>query len=114
VPFREEAIVRPDGPLHVEIGVASDSQFYADLTGRVVGVFASTFLVFPRETPIELIVTFSDGRQLRAWGAVQFLRTAEDDQLPGLGVAFTKIEPVDYDFIVWFGNYRAPMFHDEG
>jgi hypothetical protein len=113
VAFRREAYDRPDEPLQVEIGMASESQFFADISGRVVGVFASTFLVLSRDTPLELIIAFPDGRQLKAWGVVQFVRTADDDQLPGLGVAFTKVEPVDYAAIVAFGSHRAPMFHDD-
>ena len=94
--------------------VASDSQFYADLSGKVTGVFASTFMIFERETPIEIVVSLPNVGSFRARGAVQFVRTAADGQLPGLGIVFTKIEPSDYEAVTEFGrSFRAPMFYDE-
>jgi hypothetical protein len=106
---------RPVEPLDVGIGVASDSQFYADLVGNLVGVFASTFVVLAKDSAVELIVTLPDGRSFRAQGVVQFVRQAEQDQLPGLGVAFTAIDPSDHAAAVAFCTYvRGAMLYDDG
>lgn len=112
--YREE-VLRPPAPIEVAIGVRSESQFYADLTGTIVGVFASTFEVYPKGTPVEVIVTFPTGVWFKAWGAVQFVRTASHDQLPGLGVEFTTIEARDHEAAAAFcEEFRPPMLHDEG
>ena len=104
----------PIAPLEVEIGDASDSQFFADLSGTVKGVFASTFLIFARDTPIDLVVALAPFGSFRARGSVLFTRSAADDQLPGLGIVFTAIDPADYATVATFGrDFRAPMLFDE-
>jgi hypothetical protein len=101
-------------PIEVDIGVASDSQFYADLSGRIVGVFAATMQVAPNGSRIELVVSIPNSGSFRATGVVQFVRASADDQLPGLGIAFTTIERADYELAAAFcGAFRAPMFYDE-
>jgi hypothetical protein len=106
---------RPSEPLEVGIGLASDSQFYADLAGNVVGVFASTFLVLAKDAAVELIVTLPDARSFRAHGVVHFVRRADEHQLPGLGVAFTTIDPRDHAEIAAFcTRFRAAMLYDDG
>ena len=101
-------------PIEVDIGVASDSQFYADLSGRIIGVFASTMVVLPNGTLVELVISIPNTGSFRASGHVQFIRASADDQLPGLGVAFTKIERSDYQLAATFcSSFRAPMFYDE-
>lgn len=102
-------------PIKVDLGIASDSQFYADLSGRVGGVFAATMLVAPQGSPVELVVSIPNAGSFRANGTVQFVRASADDQLPGLGIAFTKIEGSDYELAVTFcRGFRAPLFYDEG
>lgn len=104
----------PMEPLQVDIGISSDSQFYADLSGRIVGVFASTFLLFEKETPLELVVSIPNAGIFRANGLVQFVRPAAENQLPGLGISFTKLDPSDYETISVFSRgFRAPMLYDE-
>ena len=72
--YREGASERsgPTAPLEIDIGVASDSQFYADLSGHIVGVFASTFLVFVNDTPVEVVVSIPNAGSFRAKGVVRF------------------------------------------
>ena len=102
-------------PIEVDIGIASDSQFYADLSGRIVGVFAATMLVAPQGSPVELVVSIPSAGSFRANGVVQFIRASAEDQLPGLGIAFTKIERSDYELAAAFcGGFRAPLFYEEG
>lgn len=116
MPFRDEASDRrgPTAPIEVEIGANSASQFYADLSGAIVGVFASTFLVLERDVHVELVISFPDRPGIRASGVVQFVRTADDEQLPGLGVAFTQLGADDRALIERFSaRVRAPMFYDE-
>lgn len=104
----------PIAPLEVEIGDASDSQFFADISGTVKGVFASTFLIFARDTPIDLVVALAPFGSFRARGSVLFVRGAAEGQLPGLGIVFTAIDPTDYATVATFGrDFRAPMLFDE-
>lgn len=96
------------------MGAQSASQFYANLSGAVVGVFASTFLVLERDAHVELVISFPDRPAIRAGGVVQFVRSAGADQLPGLGVAFTELTEEDRALIDGFSaRIRAPMFYDE-
>jgi hypothetical protein len=114
--FRDEASERrgPDGPIEVELGAQSASQLYADLGGSIVGVFASTFMVLARDVHVHLVISFPDRKSIRASGIVQFVRTAEAEQLPGLGIAFTDISDVDRKVLVQFGErIRPPMLYDE-
>jgi len=116
MPFRDQASERrrPDAPIEVELGVQSVSQLYADLSGGIVGVFASTFLVFERDTRVELDISIPGRRGIRAVGVVHFVRTSEDEQLPGLGIAFTEMSDDDRAVLMDFATrVRAPMFYDE-
>lgn len=114
--FRDEASERrgPTAPLEVELGGESASQLYADLSGSIVGVFASTFLLLARDVHVDVVIAFPDGRIIRASGVVQFVRTADVDQLPGVGVAFTQIGPDDHAVLRQFAErVRPPMLYDE-
>lgn len=116
MPFRDEASERrgPDAPLEVELAAESASQLYCDLAGNLTGVFASTFLVLDRDVHVDLILTFPDGVSLRAAGCVQFVRTSEDDQLPGLGIAFVELAPEDRALLVQFTEQIRPaMLYEE-
>ena len=115
-PFRAEASERrgPDGPIEVELGAYSESQLYMDLAGSILGVFASTFLVFERDVHVDLVISFPDRNSIRAAGLVQFVRTAGNDQLPGLGIAFTAITDADRGVLAQFAErVRAPLLYDE-
>jgi hypothetical protein len=116
MPFRDQASERrgPDKPIEVELGAQSASQVYVDLSGRIVGVFASSFLILERDTHVHLIISFPDGRTIRAAGLVQFVRTGDEEQLPGLGIAFTEILPDDSEVVREFAErIRPPMLYDE-
>ena len=117
MPYRDGAEGRagPIAPLDVEIGTDSESQFYADISGAVIGVFASTFLVLLADTEVNLVVSISYLGSFEARGVVRFIRTANGDQLPGVGVAFSQIEPSDLAEVVRFCEVsRAPMLYEEG
>jgi hypothetical protein len=116
MPFRDEASERrgPTAPIEVALAPQSASQLYADLTGTLVGVFATTFLVLERDVHVDLVIAIPDGATIRAAGVVQFVRPAEDEQLPGVGVAFTQIAPEDRAILMGFAErVRAPMLYDE-
>lgn len=115
MPFRDEAYERrgPAAPIEVDMASNSTSQFYADLGGSVVGVFASTFIVLERDVHVEVVITFSDGSSFRTTGLVQFIREAGPDQLPGLGIAFSELRPEDRALIESFTRIYPPMFYDE-
>ena len=116
MPFRDEASERrgPGAPIEVELGAQSASQLYADLSGSIVGVFASTFLLLERDVHVHLVISFPDRKSIRASGLVQFARTARPDQLPGLGVAFTEISAEDREVVMQFAErVRPPMLYDE-
>jgi hypothetical protein len=117
MPFRDGAQGRqgPTAPIEVELGANSASQLYADLSGRgIIGVFAQTFMVLPRDVHVQLIISFPDRNSIRAGGVVHFLRTGGPDQLPGLGVAFTEISEDDRAELRRFAaSVRPPMLYDE-
>jgi len=116
MPFRDEAFERrgPEAPIEVELGAQSDSELYCDLRGSVVGVFASTFLVCARDVHVHILVSFPDGRRFYASGIVQFVRTAEADQLPGLGIAFTDLAADDREVLAQFAErVRPPRLYEE-
>jgi hypothetical protein len=115
--YREGAEDRRGAVTPVEVGIApaSESQFYAELSGRILGVFVATMNVLPVDTVAELVVSIPGTGSFRANGIVRFVRAEADDQLPGMGIAFTKIAPADLETATVFCRaFRPPMFYDEG
>ena len=114
---RREDDRRAASRLRVEaaIGLSSQTNFYTgrgnDLSGG--GLFVATHDVLPVGT--ELVVSFvlPGGYQIVTSGHVSWVRAPKsDDSDPGMGIAFERLSPADYEAIVAFTQSREPIFHE--
>jgi uncharacterized protein (TIGR02266 family) len=109
---------RRDGeraPLEVDIGLMSDSHFYAGLSQDVSrgGLFVATYQLKRPGTRIALYFVLPDGHAVSADGVVRWTRHAgNDDVPPGMGIAFENIGESDIAAIGRFCRNRAPLYHD--
>lgn len=95
----------------VDVGVLSASNFYAGVTADVSagGVFVSTDAPLAVGTEVTLFFTLGSERTLSAEGTVRWTR---QEQPPGMGVAFTRLEEGDQRAIADYCANRPPLFHD--
>jgi len=101
--------------LEVDVGLVSESQFYAGLTMDLStgGLFVATYQIKPVGTPVAVSLVLPDGHAVWAKGVVRWVREPRgDDVVPGMGVAFTDIEPSDLDAVRDFCRIRTPMYYD--
>jgi uncharacterized protein (TIGR02266 family) len=99
--------------VEVDVGVLSESNFYAGVTADVSvgGVFVSTRDPLPVGTEVALYFTLAPGRTLHAECVVRWVRPAREHAEPGMGLAFTQVEPEDQLAIAEFCGYRAPLLY---
>lgn len=98
-----------------DIGLAprSASNFYADLEGKVRGVFVSTydFQQHAIGTQVLLQLYLPDGTEISAEGAVEWHRL-DSYEGPGFGVCFnTELSDQDHDRALRFVELREPLFY---
>jgi uncharacterized protein (TIGR02266 family) len=100
--------------LEVDIGLLSDSYFYAGLSQDLSrgGLFVATYQPKSPGTRISLFFTLPDGHSVSAAGIVRWTRNASDDLPPGMGIAFEKLEERDLQAIGRYCQKRAPLYHD--
>jgi uncharacterized protein (TIGR02266 family) len=104
--------------LEVDVGLVSDSNFYAGITMDVGtgGLFVATYQIRPVGTPIAVSMVLPDGHAVWAKGEVCWVSEprpeSTDDAVPGMGVRFTHIEPEDLAAIAQFCTVRPPIYHD--
>jgi uncharacterized protein (TIGR02266 family) len=100
--------------IEVDVGVLSESNFYAGIAADVSagGVFVGTAEPLPVGTDVVLYFTLEGGRTLHAEGSVRWTRPHSADQPPGMGVAFTRVSPEDQRAIADYCANRAPLVHD--
>ena len=104
--------------LEVDVGLVSDSNFYAGITMDVGtgGLFVATYQIQPVGTPIAVSMVLPDGHAIWAKGEVCWVSEPRpdvtDDAVPGMGVRFTHIEPGDLAAIEQFCKVRPPIYHD--
>jgi uncharacterized protein (TIGR02266 family) len=98
----------------VEIGLSSESNFYAGLTSDVSmgGLFVSTHQPAAAGVVVTLYFVLPDGHSVEATGIVRWTREASADASPGMGVAFTRLKPEDSAAIARYCGHRAPLFHE--
>jgi uncharacterized protein (TIGR02266 family) len=98
----------------VEIGLASESNFYTGLTSDVSsgGVFVSTHQPAASGSEVTLFFVLPSGHSIEVTGVVRWTRTASEDSAPGMGVAFTNLKAADLAAIAEYCGYRAPLFHE--
>lgn len=101
--------------LEVDVGLVSESQFYAGLSMDLSsgGLFVATYQIKPVGSPVAVSLVLPDGHALWAKGVVRWVREPRgEDVVPGMGVEFTDIDPEDLEAIKHFCAVRAPMYYD--
>jgi uncharacterized protein (TIGR02266 family) len=103
--------------LEVDVGLVSESQFYAGLSMDLStgGLFVATYQSKPVGTPVAVSLVLPGGQSVWAKGVVRWVRVASgEDDVPGMGVEFTEVEPADLEAIKHFCKMRAPMYFESG
>jgi uncharacterized protein (TIGR02266 family) len=101
--------------LEVDVGLVSESQFYAGLSMDLStgGIFVATYQSKPVGTPVAVSLVLPGGQSVWAKGVVRWVREPSgEDDVPGMGVEFTEIEPADLEAIKHFCTMRAPMYFE--
>jgi uncharacterized protein (TIGR02266 family) len=104
-------------PLEVNVGSTTDSNFYVDLSDQLIdgGVFVATYSPLPVGTQTALTITLPGKQVVRAYGRVVLTRDlmdAFDDHIPGMCVAFERLDARSFALIERFSRKRPPMFMD--
>jgi uncharacterized protein (TIGR02266 family) len=101
--------------LEVDVGLVSESHFYAGLSLDLStgGLFVATYQLKPVGTRVAVSLVLPGGHAVWAKGLVRWVREPQgDDVVPGLGVEFTEIDPADLEAIKHFCQMRAPMYFE--
>jgi uncharacterized protein (TIGR02266 family) len=101
--------------VEAEVSLASDSQFFAGLTGNLStgGVFVATYRQLPIGCRVVMQIVLADGEVL-AEGSVRWIREETSGAPPGLGIAFDG--PLGADATVRIERFcalREPLLHDD-
>jgi len=100
--------------LEVDIGFASESNFYSGFSGDVSdgGLFVATWSVLPVGSELLLSFVLPSGRQITTKGRVQWTRECRDEgSTPGMGISFEDVDEGDLDAVRQFVSQREPIFH---
>lgn len=115
------AAVLPDdparSPLSVNVGNTTDSNFYVDGSDQLIdgGVFVSTYSPLAVDDAVALTITLPGKQVARAYGRVVLTRDlmdAFDDHIPGMCIAFERIDARSFALVERFARKRSPMFID--
>lgn len=100
--------------LDVDIGVFSESTFYAGLSLDVSngGVFVSTHQLLAIGTPVTLYFVLPNGHPVEARGIVRWTRPPSTDIPPGMGVQFTELSQPDLAHIREYCQEQPPLYLD--
>lgn len=104
-------------PLEVNVGSTTDSNFYIDDTDHVLdgGVFVATYSPLPMGSEVALAITLPGKQVARAHARVVLTRDlmdAFDDHIPGMCLAFERVDPRSCALIERFVRKRPPTFLD--
>jgi uncharacterized protein (TIGR02266 family) len=105
--------------IEVNIGATTESNFFVGFSTEIAegGVFAATYNIQPRGTPMLVHVTLPGGFDKIVNGVVKFVRDpmdmSADDTVPGMGIQFEGLDPEGRELILRFIRKRPPMFYDE-
>jgi uncharacterized protein (TIGR02266 family) len=107
---------QPRAVVQVEIGLFSESNFYAGLSYDVSqgGVFVSTYQPAAPGSRLTLFFVLPSGHALEIDGVVRWTRAPSDDAPPGMGVAFSHLSPEDLAAISEYCRQRAPLIYEQG
>lgn len=102
--------------LEVDIGLHSDSQFYAGLSNDISegGLFVSTVRALPVGSELTLSFVLPGGHAVTTRGRVAWLSSPRDDDgtRPGMGVRFVQLEPQHRAAVEAFLRLRPAMLHE--
>ena len=105
--------------IEVNIGATTESNFFVGFSTEIAegGVFAATYNIQPRGTPMLVHITLPGGFDKIVNGIVKFVRDpmdmSADDTVPGMGIQFEGLDPEGRELILRFIRKRPPMFYDE-
>jgi len=122
VPSRKKITLTPDDrrrvprvELEVDIGVHSDTNFYAGFSGDVStgGIFVATYKPFPVGTKTTVSFVLPGGHHVVSEGEVSWIRDADNeaDAPPGMGISFVMLSSTDREMILTFARQRDPIFY---
>ena len=114
-PFRDN---RKREQVEVNIGATTESNFFVGFSGEIAegGVFAATYNIFEKGTPVAALVTLPGGFEKTVLGHVRFVRDPMDmtnESEPGMGIQFEALDHEARELILRFIRKRPPMFYDE-
>ncbi|HEY2511443.1 MAG TPA: PilZ domain-containing protein [Polyangiaceae bacterium] len=99
--------------VEVDVTPESDSFFFVDLTGDLghAGLFVATWRDIPVGRAVTIGAHLSDGR-LVVSGIVRWVRAAECEAGPGLGIALSPLSQEDEARIARFCAERPPYYYE--
>ena len=100
--------------LHVDVTIASDTHFFAGLSGDVSrgGIFIATYADIPVGQRIFVQLKILD-HELAAVGTVRWRREAGDSVTHGIGIRFDDLKAEALALIEQSCAERPPMYVDE-
>jgi uncharacterized protein (TIGR02266 family) len=103
----------PRVALAVEIDFASESHFFAGLSGDLSegGVFVETYRTLPVGSEVALEFSLPNGT-VTTHGEVRWHRDASDSSPPGLGIAFADLSHEEKSVVHDFCKARAPLYYE--
>jgi uncharacterized protein (TIGR02266 family) len=109
----EEHRAHPRVAVAVDIGMGTDSHFFAGLSGDISegGVFVQTYRDIPIGSDVEVRFALPEG-ELMAHGRVRWHRDGSDSSPPGVGIAFEPLREEERKLIHAFCARRAPLYYD--
>jgi hypothetical protein len=102
--------------LDLEVTYASESNFYADVAGKKLGLFVATYVVKQPGTPIAVRLTLPQlDEPVHLKGTVRWVRefSPSIEAPPGMGVELAKLPPQAKRAVEAFVKVRPPLLHDE-
>jgi tetratricopeptide (TPR) repeat protein len=115
------AVALPDdptrAPLSVNVGGTTDSNFYVEESDQLIdgGVFVATYSPLAVDEQVTLTITLPGKQVARAYGRVMLTRDLMDafaDHIPGMCIAFERLDARSFGLIERFARKRPPMFVD--
>jgi uncharacterized protein (TIGR02266 family) len=109
---------KPTENVEVNIGANTESNFYVGFSGEIAegGVFAATYSILARGTPVRTLITLPGGFETHVSGFVRFVRDPMDmgmDSEPGMGIQFDRLDAEQRELILRFVRKRRPIFYDD-
>lgn len=104
----------PRKKLEVDVGIRSDSHFFAGLSGDVSkgGLFVATYAEIPIGGKVTLDFELPNG-PIVVEGTVRWHRVRTDSAGPGLGIQFEGVPKDQLALIERFCQARPPLYYDQ-